>query len=149
MSNSTNLRDSCASPDTSLSIPPTGSPGPYVAIGPISNFTAAVKSCCSTYTKDSFVSNYAGGSAPQSCYYYCSFNGTVEDMRQVMACQSGAGQEKRRQYGVDRTGFLAIGNHPDLYSKSAGMSVHEVPKLGLWKALVLGFAFFGAMAGTL
>jgi len=151
MSNRTNLTDPCAASGISLSSPLSRNPDrPYVAIGPISNFTAAVRSCCSAYTNDSRVSTYDGGPAGWDCYYYCSFNGTVEDMREVMACQSGAAAQKRRDQGGDGTGYIGIGQHPDLNKKeSMGVSVFEIPMVGVWRSVVLGLAFFGAMARTL
>jgi hypothetical protein len=71
-------------------------------------------------------------------------------MRQVMACQSGAAAQKRRDQGGDGSGYIGIGSHPDLNDKSsAGVSVFEGPKAGVWRSVLLGLAFFGAMAGTL
>lgn len=71
-------------------------------------------------------------------------------MNKVMACQRGAAAQKRRDQGGNGTGFLAIGSHPDLRGEtSAGISVFESPKVGVWRSVVLGLAFFGAMAGTL
>lgn len=144
---SNNITDRCAIGGASISTPPNRGPGPYVAIGPISNFTAAITACCSQYANDSSVHNYLGGTAGESCYYYCSFNGTVEDMREVMACQSGAAAQMKRDKGGSASGYIGIGSHPDLSEKSS--AVFEVPKLGVWGWVVLGLAFFGAMAGTL
>lgn len=150
MSNSTNITDPCAVGSASITTPRIQNIGPYVAIGPISNFTAAITSCCSAYTNDSYVSNYNGGSAGESCYYYCSFNGTMEDMHRVMACQKGAADQKKRDQGGDGSGWIGLGSHPDQNDKSsAGLSVFEDPKLGIWRSVVLALAFFGAMAGTL
>lgn len=149
MSNALNLTDPCTSRGISLSTPRPTVSGPYVAIGPISNFSTAITSCCSAYTNDSYVSSYAGGDASPSCYYYCSFNGTLEDMREVMACQKGAAEEKRRQQGGDGSGFLSIGSHPDLNDKPSIAAVGvESPRLGAWRSVVLGLAIFGAMAGA-
>jgi hypothetical protein len=149
MSNSSNFTDPCLSGTSSLSTPRITIPGPYVAIGPISNFTDAITSCCGAYTNESHVSNYAGGTKPSSCYYYCSFNGTVEDMREVMACSRGAADERRREHGY-KSGYLGLGSHPDLGDKSSdGASAVEGPRIGVWRSMVVGLAFFGAMAGTL
>jgi hypothetical protein len=113
----------------------------------IGGASISITACCSQYANDSSVHNYLGGTAGESCYYYCSFNGTVEDMREVMACQSGAAAQMKRDKGGSASGYIGIGSHPDLSEKSS--AVFEVPKLGVWRWVVLGLAFFGAMAGTL
>ena len=68
-------------------------------------------------------------------------------MREVMACQSGAAAQRTRDRGGSVGGYIGIGSHPDLNEKSS--AVFESPKLGVWRSVVLGLAFFGAMAGTL
>lgn len=71
-------------------------------------------------------------------------------MNKVMACQSGAAAQKRRDQGGDGSGYIGVGSHPDLNDKSsAGHSVFEGPRIGVRSSVVLGLAFLGAMAGTL
>lgn len=142
-----NVTDRCAGAGNSISGPPVEPAGiPNVAIGPISNFSAAIEACC---PGNGTTDTYPGGSPTLvGCYWYCAFNGTLSDFEYVQGCVTGAAQERRRSGSA--SGYMVLGRHPDLgKSSAAGFTVYEAPKMGAWKCAVLGLAFVGAVVGTL
>ncbi|KAJ4983395.1 hypothetical protein SVAN01_11130 [Stagonosporopsis vannaccii] len=143
------LSDPCATTPTSIRQPLGLDATPWTAIGPLANFTAAVADCCPA---NGSVANFPGGPAPQACYYYCRFEGSVRDMYESMACNRGAAGERQRtvaaQGNASRPAWVGIGWHPDLEESGGtwGMGRGD-GRWGVWKCVVVVLGVVGVTGG--
>lgn len=140
-----NATDPCLRHNNALLAPLDYPSTAYIAIGPVSNFSSALHSCCPNKAANA-VQNYDGGNnrgkapeydPPLQCYYFCSWNGSYVDVDAALNCTKKVAEESGEH---DR---YVLAASPDSPKVSAG--VRGGGLVGAWKCAVLGMLVGAAL----